>query len=99
MKSTQFNEKIDKGENTEQLKRRLDVCIYKHPGDFITFYPAWLIRYLRIAIPAITMIMYAMMITLDHRGFPTEYYGAAEPPVRCGVSHLSGPTEPPRFSG
>lgn len=28
-----------------------------------------------------------------------EYYGAAEPPVRCGVSHLSGPTEPPRFSG
>ena len=24
-----------------------------------------------------------------------EYYGAAEPPVRCGVSHLSGLTEPP----
>ena len=24
----------------------------------------------------------------------TEYYGAAEPPVRCGVSHLSGLTEP-----
>lgn len=23
-----------------------------------------------------------------------EYYDAAEPPVRCGVSHLSGPTEP-----
>ena len=23
-----------------------------------------------------------------------EYYGAAEPPVRCGVSHLSGLTEP-----
>ena len=23
-----------------------------------------------------------------------EYYGAAEPPVRCGVSHLSGQTEP-----
>ena len=25
---------------------------------------------------------------------PTEYYVAAEPPVRCGVSHLSGLTEP-----
>ena len=25
----------------------------------------------------------------------TEYYGAAEPPVRCGESHLSGLTEPP----
>ena len=27
----------------------------------------------------------------------TEYYGAAEPPVRCGESHLSGLTEPPHF--
>ena len=27
----------------------------------------------------------------------TEYYGAAEPPVRCGESHLSGLTEPPQF--
>ena len=26
-----------------------------------------------------------------------DYYGAAEPPVRCGESHLSGLTEPPRF--
>ena len=25
------------------------------------------------------------------------YYGAAEPPVRCGESHLSGLTEPPQF--
>ena len=24
-----------------------------------------------------------------------DYYGAAEPPVRCGESHLSGLTEPP----
>lgn len=29
--------------------------------------------------------------------FCGEYYGAAEPPVRCGESHLSGLTEPPRF--
>ena len=26
-----------------------------------------------------------------------EYYGAAEPPVRCGESHLSGLTESPHF--
>ena len=26
--------------------------------------------------------------------FSSEYYVAAEPPVRCGVSHLSGLTEP-----
>ena len=31
----------------------------------------------------------------DHTYF--EYYGAAEPPVRCGESHLSGLTEPPHF--
>ena len=29
--------------------------------------------------------------------YDTEYYGAAEPPVRCGESHLSGLTEPPHF--
>ena len=29
----------------------------------------------------------------DDRSIP-DYYGAAEPPVRCGVSHLSGLTEP-----
>ena len=27
----------------------------------------------------------------------TEYYGTAEPPVRCGESHLSGLTEPLHF--
>ena len=31
----------------------------------------------------------------DHLGY-SEYYGAAEPPVRCGESHLSGLTEPLR---
>ena len=30
-------------------------------------------------------------------GKSDEYYGAAEPPVRCGESHLSGLTEPPHF--
>lgn len=28
------------------------------------------------------------------KAWKTDYYGAAEPPVRCGVSHLSGLTEP-----
>ena len=30
-----------------------------------------------------------------HKG--NEYYGTAEPPVRCGESHLSGLTEPLHF--
>ena len=29
--------------------------------------------------------------------FNIEYYGTAEPPVRCGESHLSGLTEPLHF--
>ena len=29
--------------------------------------------------------------------YVNEYNGAAEPPVRCGESHLSGLTEPPQF--
>ena len=29
-------------------------------------------------------------------GYTTEYYGAEEPLVRCGESHLSGLTEPLR---
>ena len=34
---------------------------------------------------------------LIDKTFLFEYYGAAEPPVRCGESHLSGLTEPPQF--
>ena len=36
-------------------------------------------------------------ITRYHQVSTDEYYGAAEPPVRCGESHLSGLTEPPHF--
>lgn len=38
-------------------------------------------------------------VTEDEDTVPiiSEYYGAAEPPVRCGESHLSGLTEPPHF--
>ena len=35
--------------------------------------------------------------TAEIREARCEYYGAAEPPVRCGESHLSGLTEPPHF--
>ena len=35
---------------------------------------------------------------LDVIGFVTDYSRAAEPPVRCGESHLSGLTEPPSLS-
>ena len=33
----------------------------------------------------------------SHQFRATEYYGTAEPPVRCGESHLSGLTEPLHF--
>ena len=33
---------------------------------------------------------------LEEKNEWVEYYGAAEPPVRGGVSHLSGQTEPPK---
>jgi len=36
-------------------------------------------------------------LLLAYREWLIEYYGAAEPPVRCGESHLSGLTEPPQF--
>ena len=36
-------------------------------------------------------------ITVNNQDITNEYYGAAEPPVRCGESHLSGLTEPPHF--
>ena len=35
--------------------------------------------------------------TYGKYGMLREYYGAAEPPVRCGEIHLSGLTEPPHF--
>ena len=36
-------------------------------------------------------------MSYDEMELDIEYYGAAEPPVRCGESHLSGLTEPPQF--
>ena len=35
-----------------------------------------------------------MVAETEILGKKIDYYGAAEPPVRCGVSHLSGLTEP-----
>lgn len=38
--------------------------------------------------------LHSAFLTEDQQIIITDYYGAAEPPVRCGVSHLSGLTEP-----
>ncbi len=46
------------------------------------------------SIIAIATIAHEIMLEMPN----IEYYGAAEPPVRCGVSHLSGLTEPPVYS-
>ena len=51
-------------------------------------------KLLQIKIPDITYnfdYFFDLLLELN------EYYGAAKPPVRCGESHLSGLTEPPRF--
>ena len=37
-----------------------------------------------------------MLYNREKGNLTGEYYGAAEPPVRCGESHLSGLTEPLR---
>ncbi len=43
-----------------------------------------------------SLLQYAIQGKLvEQRSEEGEYYGAAEPPVRCGESHLSGLTEPP----
>ena len=39
----------------------------------------------------------SMKLSSENDYLHGEYYGAAEPPVRCGESHLSGLTEPPQF--
>ena len=45
------------------------------------------------------IIKVGMSIVGQFTGYsmPIEYYGTAEPPVRCGESHLSGLTEPLHF--
>ena len=41
---------------------------------------------------------FGFLVRKIKRLFPLhEYYVAAEPPVRCGESHLSGQTEPPCY--
>ena len=39
-----------------------------------------------------SIVSYLVIVIISEN----EYYGAAEPPVRCGESHLSGLTEPLR---
>ena len=40
---------------------------------------------------------YSLLCLLTVNNGRGEYYGTAEPPVRCGESHLSGLTEPLHF--
>ena len=47
--------------------------------------------------PRITEDFRVVHLTDLHNYQFGEYYGAVEPPVRCGESHLSGLTEPPHF--
>ncbi|WP_368230027.1 hypothetical protein, partial [Blautia wexlerae] len=42
-------------------------------------------------------LMKSLLLNEEEPIYGNEYYGAAEPPVRCGESHLSGLTEPPHF--
>ena len=51
-----------------------------------------------IIIISILLLIPAALGYINTRvNYDVEYYGAAEPPVRCGESHLSGLTEPPHF--
>lgn len=58
---------------------------------------------IRIQFNALMMTVIKCTVKSRNRQFArhskreTEYYGTAEPPVRCGESHLSGLTEPPHF--
>ena len=50
-----------------------------------------------ILFAGIFVVLGMWMMLSVHCWAADEYYGAAEPPVRCGESHLSGLTEPPHF--
>ena len=43
------------------------------------------------------MELKAIQLTKQYGSKTAEYYGTAEPPVRCGESHPSGLTEPLHF--
>ena len=49
------------------------------------------------AIACFGIVLYHFAVEYGWPDIFNEYYGAAEPPVRCGESHLSGLTEPPHF--
>ena len=73
------------------LKKEVFECI--RSGELTFFCILFLI--FGIMNPAIAKLTPWMLETLSDS--LAEYYGAAEPPVRCGESHLSGLTEPPHF--
>ena len=58
-----------------------------------------LILAMGLAVLGYLLVEYAVYngVYIKGQDLAAEYYGAAEPPVRCGESHLSGLTEPPHF--
>ena len=68
-------------DNRKNLMRLLDDC---RAGRVTLVYTKSISRFARNTVDVLTIVR-----ELD------EYYGAAEPPVRSGESHLSGLTEPP----
>ena len=71
-----------------KLNVRLICEMIKHP-EFINF-----LSDLEIYVDNLAGMQIRNMNTMIEQ--TSDYYGAAEPPVRCGVSHLSGLTEPLR---
>ena len=71
--------------------------IYIHISETITIIPFFRFFKLIFCIVKNKKILYFSICKSKLFIKSGEYYGAAEPPVRCGESHLSGLTEPPHF--
>ena len=76
-----------------------DVLIIKSDKKWKEFFIDRIVYFIIWVIGFDAMITYWIVVSGSIKGIDIaiEYYGAAEPPVRCGESHLSGLTEPPQF--
>ena len=66
----------------------------KGPTGFIVVLPGEVIEIPQDSDKSWLTLFYSLPRELAEK---CEYYGTAEPPVRCGESHLSGLTEPLHF--
>ena len=98
------NRKSITGKDLKDVRRRYNEAIYEDKHEINIrenysldeWYKVWLNLYKIDEIRPSTLARYK---TLYRKHISPvlgkiDYYGAAEPPVRCGVSHLSGLTEP-----